>query len=742
MLKHVLAAAVGAALAGAVMAQTPCDADLDADGTVGGFDLALLLGEWGPYAPCLPAVPADLDASCAVNGLDLAMLLAAWGTTCSPLTAQLAGNPLSQYPHFEYVRAFSQGAGFHVAVDPTRFPDLVGKTCDLHIVAHKTAAEWAAVPLLIDLTGGAQTVTITGSTIQANSFAVTGSDALNGTQGAAIGVGYDAILDCNRNGLLDAADVIDELQPNDDAGLYVVRDTAAPGPYAFTELTYPVVPWIGTAGFESENTFYPTNIESLGQLPVIILSQGAGFNYQWYDHIGTHVASYGIIFVSHETNDAPGPFTCSTTTLQHTDSFVQQTTTGPTMPILLPLVGHVDSQRIIWMGHSRAGEGVAIALDRVLEGTYVPVGWGAESVQLISAIAPTDFTMAASANPHSTSYHVWTGSADADLNGCANCNLCQSWHAHDRALQFRQATTLHGAGHSDFHNGGGSSVAFGPCLIGRPRTHEIMRGYLLPLLKYYTEDDIAAKDFLWRQWEHFKPIGAPAESACAASGGVDVVVNLMYRDAPALGNFMIDDFQTNTSPGVSSSGGTVTFDVTNLVEDRADDNDAVFTWTSSDPMNGTTLGGTGDDSRAVAFDWAAPSFLEFEMVEAQRDLSDDAYLSFRAAQGTRHPNTIAALEDLTFDVLLRDGDGTTSHINIAAYGGGIEEPYQRINCGAGVGWANEFETIRIRLSDFLTNGSGLDLTNIVAVRFEFAAPGSGSSSVGRIGLDEIEITKD
>jgi hypothetical protein len=42
----------------------------------------------------------------------------------------------------------------------------------------------------------------------------------------------------------------------------------------------------------------------------------------------------------------------------------------------------------------------------------------------------------------------------------------------------------------------------------------------------------------------------------------------------------------------------------------------------------------------------------------------------------------------------------------------------------------------------LTNGSGLDLSSIVAVRFEFAAPGSDASAVGRIGLDEIEITPD
>jgi hypothetical protein len=137
-------------------------------------------------------------------------------------------------------------------------------------------------------------------------------------------------------------------------------------------------------------------------------------------------------------------------------------------------------------------------------------------------------------------------------------------------------------------------------------------------------------------------------------------------------------------------------------------------------------------------------------VAGEQDLSDDASLSFRAAQISRHPNTIAAFGDLTFDVVLVDGSGDSSRINIAAYGGGLEEPYQRggpggsfFDCGAGPpGWYAEFETVRIRLSDFLNNGSDVDLTNIVAVRFEFAAPGSGTSPVGRIGLDEIEITRD
>ncbi|UCF68105.1 MAG: hypothetical protein JSV80_02050, partial [Acidobacteriota bacterium] len=59
---------------------------------------------------------------------------------------------------------------------------------------------------------------------------------------------------------------------------------------------------------------------------------------------------------------------------------------------------------------------------------------------------------------------------------------------------------------------------------------------------------------------------------------------------------------------------------------------------------------------------------------------------------------------------------------------------------SGAGWQNEFETIRIRLTDFLRNGTSLDLTDIRAVRFDFGA--SHGSAEGRVALDDIELVKE
>jgi hypothetical protein len=50
------------------------------------------------------------------------------------------------------------------------------------------------------------------------------------------------------------------------------------------------------------------------------------------------------------------------------------------------------------------------------------------------------------------------------------------------------------------------------------------------------------------------------------------------------------------------------------------------------------------------------------------------------------------------------------------------------------------ETVRIRLSDFLANGSGINLTILDSVRLDFGGP--GGDAVGRLGFDDFEITRE
>ena len=633
---------------------------------------------------------------------------------------ELAGRPLGEYPWFEYVRAINEGERVHIAVDPWLKPGVAGVTADVYVVAAKDLAGWTSDPSLVDVRGAPTPFTFNGADVQGNTFQLD-SGTLSGTFATDIGVGYDVVVDVDGDGQLSAADHIDGL--GDEAGFYVVRDVTLPGPYTVVETVYTF------GSMRGQDTYYPANIASLGELPLIVVSHGNGHNYQWYDHIGEHMASYGYVVMSHENDTVPGIQTASTTTLENTEEFL-----GNLAVIDGGILnGHIDSHNITWIGHSRGGEGVTRAYNRLVSG-YSVQNYSPADVKLVSSIAPTTYLNPASTDVGDVNYHLWVGSADADVSGVPA--QTHFYSLMERASGARTSITLQGAGHGAFHDGGGSLVASGPCIINRAETHQIMRGHFLPLVKHYIDGAPAAKDFLWRQWESFKPVGAPPlTDPC-------VVVTLDHRDAPASGRTVIEDFDTYASAFTSSSGTAVSFNVLNYSEESKRDTIGGFAWNATQPMNGMTRSISSDHHPGFVFDWVVPSFWEVKVHPLDADFADDTYLSLRACQGTRHPNTIAVLEDLTFMVTLQDGNGVSSSINIAAYGGGIEEPYQRSGflSGAGVGWHNEMETIRIRISDFLANASDINLHIIDAVRLEFGGP--GTSAVGRLGLDDIEVTKD
>ena len=677
---------------------------------------------------------------------------------------ELAGRSLSVYPFFEYVKAINENAALEIAIDPTRFPAVAGQTCDIYVVASKSFAQWTADPSLIDVTpGGAQTETVTAGSIQVNRFQVTGPSDLSANAGAGLGVGYDVVLDFDQDGSLSSGDFIDGR--SGEAGFYAVHDTTAAGPFPVTAQDYNLDSSVATAfsipaNRRAENLFYPTNIASLGKQPLIVIGHGNGHSYDWYDHIGNHLASYGYIVMSLDnatTNSEGGPSGAASTTLNHTDAFIDQAEAGAIAGG--DLTGHIDTSRIVWIGHSRGAEAVAIAYNRLFSGTYTPTHYSKDSIKLISSMLPTDFRATGDiADPHDANYHLWTAAGDTDVRTAAGQECCQTFRIHDRATHFRQATVVQGAGHAWFHNGptdgghwDGTQIIDpgyfeGPCSIGpedpvtgeptNDLTHRILLGHLLPLVKHYVDGNIPALDFLTRQYESFRPIGVPTGNSC-------IVVTHQYRNGSPFGNFTIDDYQSGSAEDLSSSGGGVSFTVENLTEGLLDDNNTNFNWpvppAPPDPFNGALQGTTGDTTRGVVFDWTGDDrFYEWAVPAAGRDFSNFQFLSFRAAQGTQHPNTLAAVEDLTFNVTLRDGSsptGTTSTINIGAYGGGLEEPYARADGGH-----NEMETIRIRISDFRNNSSGIDLTDIVAVRLDFG-PSHGSTS-GRIVLDDLMVTND
>ena len=717
--------------------------DMNCDGVTNAFDIdpfVVALTDLVAYHenwPCCSYLNADCNYDGVVNAFDIDAFVQILTGPPPPIRAvELAGNPLTDYPYFEYVRAFHVNAPISLAVDPTRYPAIRGRTADVYVVEKKTPAEWANDPQLVDVTAGGQmTLTFTGSTIEGNTFQIVGPNELSAMVYQAetgaytgFGHGYDMVIDINRNGVLDGGDYIDGLSR--EAGLYVCHDSTTRGPLAVTETLYNVGTIFGIpASVNGQDLYYPTNIASMGKLPLLVISHGNGHNYQWYDHIGYHMASYGYIVMSHGNNTGPeyGQY-ASLTTCGHTDAFLH----------LLPsiaggaLVGHVDTSRIIWCGHSRGAEGVAYAYHRISVPpySYTPTYYSAEDIILVDSMLPVDFFGPGASNPGPANFHLWTASGDGDVSGAAGSDIGQTFHIHERATRYRQSTVVQGTGHAWFHDAGGLSYFEGPCPINEEGTHLVQLGLMLPMYKHYVEGNVPGQDFIWRQWERFHPISVPIPTDPC------YVVSNEYRNGDEEGTAFIDNYETQTSPGVSSSGGAVTYNVTNLTEGRLDDNNSSFSWSASDPFNGATQDGASDQGKGVVFDWnGVDRYYEWAVVPSLQDFSAWKYLGVRGAQGTQHPYTLATNGILTFTITLRDADGNTSSINTGAYGGGFGMPYNRQG-----GWHNEMRRIRIRIEDFLTNGSQIDLSEIVAVRLNFGP--SWGTPQGRIVIDEMMLDND
>jgi hypothetical protein len=137
----------------------------------------------------------------------------------------------------------------------------------------------------------------------------------------------------------------------------------------------------------------------------------------------------------------------------------------------------------------------------------------------------------------------------------------------------------------------------------------------------------------------------------------------------------------------------------------------------------------------LVLQWAdEEASIEWALPGGAKDLRAFSWLSFRAAQTTRHALTNALGQPLDFSVSLIDASGTTETIWFGQFGQ-ITTPYQRYGQGSGAGWSNEFNTIRLRLSDFEDASPDLDMSAIQSIQFNFGE--AYGSPMGRIGIDDV-----
>jgi hypothetical protein len=727
----ILAAAAGLVVASSANAQGACPADLDGDGQLTVFDF---LEFQNLFASGDLAADFDGDGSLTLfDFLEFQNQFDAGCPTGDVVSAELASESLDEYPFADYVRAFSTDRAFTVAIDPSVVAPPAG-TVDIYVVDHKTAAEWDADPTLTDARGIAQPATFSGGpSTDDNKVEIGGVSFLNADAGENIGVPYDVVIDVDRDGELSAGDIIDGA---DAPGMWLFKDLTTSGPTAFTRVdtytaTFPGIP----SGRNQQRLTYPSDIASRTNVPVVIIAHGNGQDYRWYDYMHDHFASHGWVVMSHQNDTVPGIETASETILRHTDYFYGNLATiaGGV------LNGKLDKSNTSWIGHSRGGEGVARAYDKILDSEYSPVNYALSDINLVSSIAPTDFLLTSRSNPHGSNHHHIAGSGDGDVNGGPTTPVTQYFAIYERANNEegdnqRTNTYVLGADHNDFNCCGFNDYS-GPAAlqIGRDEAQQVAKIAWLVLIQDAVRGNDVAMEFVQREKESTRPLGLRDSTN---------VVNEYKAPYDLDQKTIIDDFQTQTSTTIASSGASVSFNVTNFTEGRIDDADTAFTWLASDPMNGMTRADNGQDQhRGIVFDYAIDRFLQWDLLALPlyADWTQYEMFSFRACQGTRHPDTIAIDANQTFTVTLVDGDGNSSSINIGAYGAGLNEPFPRTGAGSGTGWANEFETYRINIQDFLRDGRTLDLSNIDAIRFEFG-PTFGTAR-GRIGVDDLELLR-
>ncbi len=651
------------------------------------------------------AIAVHTEACDATDGLSFRAIAA----------PQLVGRDLADsFPFLDPVTTFLHDETVSAALDPLHYPERAGATLSAWVVAHQSAETWLADPTLVDAGSGPVELTLDGASLADQVWAVWADLPDAGT-----GAAYDLVLDADGSGTLSPGDLIDGL---DEPGFWVLGDLVGRGPHDVETTSYSGGQWLG------QRTYYPRDIEAMADVPIVIMSHGNGHDYTWYDYLGEHLASWGYVMMSHQNNTGPGVVSASKTTLSNTEYLLEHL--GDIDGGVLE--GHVDRNRIAWLGHSRGGEGVVIAYDDLVDGDESSPEYTEDDIVLVASIAPTVFEPLSTADAHEVPYFLIAGSGDGDVNGGPDCSQCQYMRIPSHAQGRVSTMLLQGVGHNEF-NCCGFNDTTGPDQIGRTATQELAKGYFLALIEHFVQGNPATRELFTRGYDSFHPPELDP----------DIIASSTWTEPDAGPRFAIDDFEDNLDMITSSSGAYVGLTVDDPWEDQLIDQDEQFAHNSSDEMNGATQARDDDpQQRGLVFSWddslKDPAAL-FELPAGSGDLTGFHAVQLRAAQGTRHPLTVDLDGPLDFHLTLIDAAGAEVSVATALYAT-VPPPYLRSGEGQGQGWANEFVTVRIPLGAFVADGTGLDLSDVAAVRLDFAR--DGASPLGRLMIDDLVLTVD
>ena len=577
-------------------------------------------------------------------------------------TTKLCGIPLDQFPHFNYLNTQNNSEDLYISIDPFKFPYLSLDVVNVYVVEHKTSEQWGMQPELVDVRlSGAQSLLFNGSSLQDNSTLLIAANSLEIEQ-LYIGSALDVVLDVNKNGVLDHGDIIDT---NDQKpGVYVIQDISVNGFFSIVENQH-------NGGARMQQKFYyPANVNELDKLPLLIMAHGWTYNNDAYDFLGRHLASYGYVVagINNNTLNGSNPATeqSSIDIINNVDYIFENQNT-----ILSGVLnGHIDFDNIAFAGHSTGGEAVVRAYNRLLSAETTSLYIDHTNVKLVISLAPVAFLSDSNSNMHQGNYALFVGGADTDASGLPQNNYTQTFSLYERAIGNKHAFYIHGAGHEDFADSGLEIWSYGPNELDVSQGNTITKTYVLALSDYYLKNNQACFDYISKSFTEFQPQGFSEQ----------IIITNEYKAISSADIDVIDDFQTNSDPLLSSSGAVVTTDISSLNEILMKDHDGSFNWTGSQWSNGMSRARYGDNPRCLAFQFDAPKYLTYQFEET-KDWSSVKELTFRVAQLTRHPNTLELDDNLDFTISIEDDNGVESNINFAAYNQFATSPYKRSNGG-------------------------------------------------------------
>lgn len=579
------------------------------------------------------------------------------------VSTELAGTSTDAAPWFRYINSFNYDQEIFVAVDALLFPEVDGTLSSVYVVHDKSQEQWTTDPSLSDVTvDGSALLSFQNAGLQSNIYMIASGLDLFEEEGAEPGVAYDIVVDLDGNGQLSDGDLIDGWEG---AGCYVIRNLTNPGPYETVTATESANQYL------TKRIWYPANIASLENLPVVVISHGWTHTYTYYDYLGEHMASYGYVVMAHRNDvglgNAAGTQTASLSLIANVDDLIanQSTLFGGV------LNNKMDTHHMAWIGHSTGGETPVRAYARLRNGENSSPWFTWQDVRLISSICPVAWLSADYTNPFDINYHQFLGGADKDASGFAGDNYYQPLTIFERATGNRQLTYIHGAGHEVFHGFDSSdtwpdSLAQGPGLLSKAQVHPVVKSYFLALCDLYVREHQTTREFFTRAYQDFHPFGIDSS----------ITITNEYRDAHFSPKFVIDDFQSAPQQDEASSGASVLYNTDECYEVLMKDTDGSFAYDTAQPSNGMTRARFDDDPTCVVLAWNGQAYYQYNFEGMQQDFSAWDVLSFRACQLTRHPRNEALDSAIDFTLRLTDAGGNTAELPCASYAR-IVRNYQR-----------------------------------------------------------------